>query len=80
MICCVAQDSGISLSNVIRYMDDFDGPFVARCVYKAICRDGKMDFSVVHWALDSAVRELRESGAHPSRWATYVHIGARDIE
>jgi hypothetical protein len=57
-------------------MDDVDGPFVAERVYRAIFRDGKLDLNAVPYALDGAIRELRESGAQPSRWATYVHIGA----
>jgi hypothetical protein len=60
----------------VRSMNDLDGPFVAQRVYKAIFREGKLDLSAVPYAVDAAVRELRESGVHPSRWATYVHIGA----
>jgi hypothetical protein len=59
-----------------RSMDDLDGPFVAERVYRAIFADGKLDLKAVPYALDAAVRELRETGADPSRWATYVHIGA----
>jgi hypothetical protein len=69
--------SGISwLSAMIRSMNDLDGPFIARNVYSVIIREGKLDLSVVPYALDAAVRELRETGADPSRWATYVHLGA----
>jgi hypothetical protein len=57
-------------------MNDFDGPFIAKRVYERIFRDGKLDLGTVPHALDAAVRELRETGADPSRWATYVHIGA----
>jgi hypothetical protein len=57
-------------------MDDFDGPFIAERVYKSIFLEGKLDLQAVPHALDAAVRELRETGAPPSRWATYVHIGA----
>jgi CHAT domain-containing protein len=66
----------MTLSFAIRSMNDVDGPFVAERVYRAIFLDGKLDLTAVPYALDGAVRELRESGAHPSRWATYVHIGA----
>jgi CHAT domain-containing protein len=66
----------MTLSFIIRSMDDVDGPFIAERVYRAIYRDGKLDLNVVPYALDAAVRQLRETGAHPSRWATYVHIGA----
>jgi CHAT domain-containing protein len=64
------------LNFAIRSMNDVDGPFVAERVYRQIFRDGKLDLNAVPYALDGAVRALRESGAHPSRWATYVHIGA----
>jgi hypothetical protein len=57
-------------------MNDLDGPFIAQRVYRTIFRDGKLNLSAVPHALDAAVRDLRETGAHPSRWATYVHIGA----
>jgi hypothetical protein len=60
----------------VRSMNDLDGPFIAERVYKYIFRDGQLDIDVVPFALDEAVRELRDKGVHPSRWATYVHIGA----
>jgi hypothetical protein len=60
----------------IRSMNDLDGPFIAQRVYRTIFTNGKLDLRAVPYALDAAVRELRESGVHPSRWATYVHIGA----
>jgi CHAT domain-containing protein len=70
------DDLEMMLNFAIRSMDDVDGPFIAERVYRAIFRDGKLDLNAVPHALDGAVKELRESGAHPSRWATYVHIGA----
>jgi hypothetical protein len=77
MWCVPFQDDlDMTLSFVIRSMDDVDGPFVAERVYREIFRDGKLDLNAVPYALDAAVRQLRETGAHPSRWATYVHIGA----
>jgi hypothetical protein len=57
-------------------MDDCDGPFMAERVYERIFRDGKVDLSEVPYALDAAVQELRAMGVSPSRWATYVHVGA----
>jgi hypothetical protein len=57
-------------------MNDIDGPFIAERVYRAIFREGKLDLAAVPYALDAAVRELRAAGTDPSRWATYVHIGA----
>jgi hypothetical protein len=57
-------------------MNDLDGPFIAERVYRSSFQEGKLNLDAVPYALDAAVRELRESGVHPSRWATYVHIGA----
>jgi hypothetical protein len=57
-------------------MNDIDGPFVAERVYKRIFCNGMLDLSAVPYALDETVRELRQTGVSPSRWATYVHIGA----
>jgi CHAT domain-containing protein len=77
MWCVPCKDElAMTLSFTTRSMNDVDGPFVAERVYRAIFRDGKLDLNAVPYALDGAVRALRESGAHPSRWATYVHIGA----
>jgi hypothetical protein len=57
-------------------MNDIDGPFIAERVYSRIFSDGKLDLATVPYALDDAVNALRATGVHPSRWATYVHIGA----
>jgi hypothetical protein len=56
-------------------MNDLDGPFIAERVYRDIFYQGKLNLGAVPHALDRAVNELREAGVHPSRWATYVHIG-----
>lgn len=58
-------------------MDDVDGPEVAEKVYGGLF-GGECEFvdpEVVPYALDDAVRALRERGVSPARWATYVHIG-----
>jgi CHAT domain-containing protein len=60
---------------VSREMDDIDGPFMAQRIYSRIFRDGILDMSVVPYAVDEAVKELRESGVPAYRWATYVHFG-----
>jgi hypothetical protein len=60
----------------IRSMSDIDGPFMAERVYSSILTENKqLDLTAVPYALDDAVRQLRECGVHASRWATYVHIG-----
>jgi hypothetical protein len=56
-------------------MNDLDGPFMAQRIYSRIFKDGKLDLGAVPYALDDAVRQLRESGVEASRWATYVHFG-----
>jgi CHAT domain-containing protein len=58
-------------------MGDIDGPLVAETVYRELfAHDGDvLDFDVIPYALDLAVRKLRDQGLEPSRWATYVHIG-----
>jgi CHAT domain-containing protein len=58
-------------------MGDVDGPIVAETIYQELfAGDGDvLDFDVVPYALDAAVRTLREKGLEPSRWAPYIHIG-----
>jgi CHAT domain-containing protein len=58
-------------------MDDVDGPVVAEAVYRELFAGNgeELDFDCVPYALDDAVRKLRERGYEVSRWATYVHIG-----
>jgi CHAT domain-containing protein len=60
-------------------MGDVDGPVVAETVYTELlksAKNGVIDLEVVPYALDLAVRKLRTSGLPPSRWATYIHMGA----
>jgi hypothetical protein len=56
-------------------MDDLDGPFMAKLIYSRIFTNGQLDLDAVPYAVDDAVRLLRESGVPASRWATYVHFG-----
>lgn len=58
-------------------MGDIDGPVVARRVYEELfAREGEyLDPDSIPYALDDAIKELRDRGIHPSRWATYVHLG-----
>jgi hypothetical protein len=52
---------------------------VAESIYSALFKAGDLSEDLnpddVPYALDNAVRKLRESGLDPSFWATYVHIG-----
>jgi CHAT domain-containing protein len=56
---------------------DVDGPVVAETVYRKLFEgEGEtLDFDIVPYALDEAVRKLRNQGLEPSRWAPYIHIG-----
>lgn len=58
-------------------MGDMDGPAVAKSVYEALFQsDGDLiDPEAIAYALDAAIRSLRERGIRPARWAPYVHIG-----
>jgi hypothetical protein len=58
-----------------RAMDDMDGPFMAKRIYARIFKNGILNLDEVPFAVDDAVRQLRESGVAASRWATYVHFG-----
>lgn len=58
-----------------RSMDDADGPEVARVVYREMFKSGTCNYEAVPYALELAVQQLRDKGIHPSRWATYVHMG-----
>ena len=56
-------------------MLDEDGPLVSKEIYSALLEDEVMNPHVIPYALDSAIRKLRELGAPQERWATYVHVG-----
>ncbi|CAA7269202.1 unnamed protein product [Cyclocybe aegerita] len=58
-------------------MNDDDGPQVARMIYEEMFKDPdrSLDPKIIAYALDSAVKSLQAKGTHPSRWATYIHVG-----
>jgi CHAT domain-containing protein len=58
-------------------MGDVDGPVVAEIVYRELFAGAgnTVDFDIVPYALDTAIRKLRAQGLEPSRWAPYIHIG-----
>lgn len=58
-------------------MNDADGPRIAQHVYRELVESSAEEFNyeAIPRALDAAVRKLREDGAHPSRWATWIHMG-----
>jgi hypothetical protein len=57
-------------------MGDIDGPAVASQVYEEILKKDVLDLDDIPYAVDKAVTLLREKGVPPSRWATFIHIGA----
>ena len=57
-------------------MSDMDGPVVAGHFYEDIFKDRPIDSSRAAYALHEAVKQLRTQGVSPTRWATFVHIGA----
>ncbi|KAF9458486.1 CHAT domain-containing protein, partial [Collybia nuda] len=56
-------------------MNDQDGPIVATKVYSQLFKNEVLDTDEVPYALDDAMRELRERGLRPSRWALFIHMG-----
>jgi hypothetical protein len=56
-------------------MDDSDGPRIAQWVYENLLKKETIDLDDIAYALDDAVRKLRETGAPPGRWATFMHMG-----
>ena len=57
-------------------MNDADGPIVAQRVYEELLQKVNVDLEDIPYALDSAVQSLRRKGVPPSRWATFIHMGA----
>jgi hypothetical protein len=57
-------------------MNDVDGPLVASTVYKCLFENETLNPGLIPYALDEAVQKLRLQGVSPSRWATYIHMGA----
>jgi CHAT domain-containing protein len=58
-------------------MNDIDGPVVTKTVYEELFvgESDILDFDIIPYALDMAVRKLRDQGLEPSRWAPYIHMG-----
>jgi len=57
-------------------MRDSDGPKVARIVYEQLMKEETVDLDTVPYALDAAIRILRQTGSPPQQWATFIHFGA----
>jgi hypothetical protein len=56
-------------------MHDKDGPQVARHFYEHLLQTDDLDLNDIPYALDDAVRMLRDTGVPASRWALFVHMG-----
>jgi hypothetical protein len=56
-------------------MCDEDGPKVAKGMYEWLFKKDKLDLVDIPYALDDAVRALREEGVPAKRWALYMHMG-----
>jgi hypothetical protein len=57
-------------------MSDKDGPLIADYVYDALFEEAIFDSNLVPYALDDAVRNLREQNVDAERWSVFVHMGA----
>jgi hypothetical protein len=57
-------------------MRDEDGPRISKAVYERLLSQTELKLDDIPYALDEAVQALRASGAPPSRWATFIHMGA----
>jgi hypothetical protein len=57
-------------------MNDIDGPAMARWVYEDLFAREEIDSDAIAHALDGAIAKLKQLGAPPERWATFVHMGA----
>jgi hypothetical protein len=63
-------------TSVDRAMRDDDGPVVSKAFYEKLLEGDTITADAIPYALDHAVRTLRESGASVERWATFIHVGA----
>lgn len=59
-----------------RTVEDALGPLVAGAVYNGIIEGDAIDAEAIPYALDAAVRRLRQQGHSANRWAPFIHIGA----
>jgi hypothetical protein len=57
-------------------MHDHDGPRLAQWFYEALLEKETIELDDIPYVLDVAVGRLRDEGASPQRWATFVHMGA----
>jgi hypothetical protein len=58
-----------------RAIADEDGPKVAQWFYEELFAHEIINGDAVAYALDTAVRKLRESGVPLERWASFIQMG-----
>jgi hypothetical protein len=58
-------------------MQDIDGPRISESLYKEVFKGDAeyIDPDDIAYALDGAVRRLRQEVRDPMRWAPYIHLG-----
>jgi hypothetical protein len=56
-------------------MSDEDGPQLAKGMYEKLLKKDQLDLDDIPYALDDAVRALRDESVPAERWALYIHIG-----
>jgi hypothetical protein len=58
-------------------MGDEDGPRIAKSLYQDVFKSDSeyIDPDDIAYALDGAVRRLRQEVRDPMRWAPYIHLG-----
>jgi hypothetical protein len=62
--------------DLFRTMSDVDGPMIADSFYEAVLKEEMFDLNVVPYALDDAVKSLRDRKVEARRWSVFVHMGA----
>jgi hypothetical protein len=75
---CVVRLLARAEQELMRYraMSDQDGPYVSKRFYEKLFGHEVIDVDSIAYTLDEAVAALRDSGAPPERWATFIHMGA----
>jgi hypothetical protein len=62
-------------SALYRLMHDEDGPRLARRFYEELLAREPLDLDDIPYALDEAIRTLRNQGLPAERWALFMHMG-----
>jgi hypothetical protein len=57
-------------------MRDEDGPVISKAFYEKLFEKETIGADDIPYALDHAVKRLREGGTPRKDWVTFMHIGA----